>query len=40
MLVTAIDRSFESNDRTYGFRRVWHDVLAEGPSVFPAACIV
>ena len=32
MLVTAIDRSFKSSDRTYGARRVWHDVLAEGLS--------
>lgn len=31
-LVTAIDRSFKSSDRTYGARRVWHDVLAEGLS--------
>lgn len=23
-------RSFKSSDRTYGARRVWHDVLAEG----------
>ena len=28
----AIDRSFKSSDRTYGARRVWHDVLAEGLS--------
>jgi putative transposase len=40
MVVTAIDRSFKSSDRTYGSRRVWHDLLAEGLSVFPAACIV
>ena len=32
VLVTAIDRSFKSSDRTYGARRVWHDVLAEGLS--------
>jgi putative transposase len=32
MLVTAIDRSFKSSDRTYGARRVWHDILAEGLS--------
>ncbi|MGE0847862.1 MAG: IS3 family transposase [Flavobacteriaceae bacterium] len=32
MLVTAIDRSFKSSDRTYGARRVWHDVLAESLS--------
>ena len=31
-LVTAIDRSFKSSDRTYGARRVWHDVMAEGLS--------
>ena len=30
VLVTKIDRSFKSSDRTYGARRVWHDVLAEG----------
>jgi transposase InsO family protein len=30
--VTAIDRSFKSSGRTYGARRVWHDVLAEGLS--------
>lgn len=30
--MTAIDRSFKSSDRTYGARRVWHDVLAEGLS--------
>jgi len=30
VLVTTIDRSFKSSDRTYGARRVWHDVLAEG----------
>lgn len=32
VLATAIDRSFKSSDRTYGARRVWHDVLAEGLS--------
>ena len=32
VLVTAIDRSFKSSDRTYVARRVWHDVLAEGLS--------
>jgi putative transposase len=32
MLVPRIDRSFKSSDRTYGARRVWHDVLAEGLS--------
>lgn len=26
----TIDRSFESSVRTYGARRVWHDVLADG----------
>lgn len=30
VLVAAIDRSFKSSDRTYGARRVWQDVLAEG----------
>lgn len=29
-LVTAIDTSFKASDRTYGARRVWHDVLGEG----------
>ncbi len=32
ILVPRIDRSFKSSDRTYGARRVWHDVLAEGLS--------
>jgi len=32
MLFTAIITSFRSSDRTYGARRVWHDVLAEGLS--------
>ncbi|GLS39936.1 hypothetical protein GCM10010869_55330 [Mesorhizobium tianshanense] len=32
ILVCRIDRSFKSSDRTYGARRVWHDVLAEGLS--------
>ncbi len=32
ILVSSIDRSFKSSDRTYGARRVWHDVLAEGLS--------
>ena len=32
VLVTVIDRSFKRSDRTYGARRVWHDVLAEGLS--------
>ncbi|MDP3895668.1 MAG: IS3 family transposase [Mesorhizobium sp.] len=31
-LVAVIDRSFKSSDRTYGARRVWHDILAEGLS--------
>ena len=30
ILVSSIDRSFKSSDRTYGARRVWHDVLADG----------
>ena len=29
-LVAAIDTSFKASDRTYGARRVWHDVLEEG----------
>ena len=32
VLATAIGRSFKSSERTYGARRVWHDVLAEGLS--------
>jgi putative transposase len=32
VLLSVIDRSFKSGDRTYGARRVWHDVLAEGLS--------
>lgn len=31
-LLVEIGRSFRSSDRTYGARRVWHDVLAEGLS--------
>lgn len=31
-LVTAIAASFSASDRTYGARRVWRDVLAEGLS--------
>lgn len=30
VLVSRINRSFKNSDRTYGARRVWHDVLAEG----------
>ena len=29
-LTPVIERSFKASDRTYGARRVWHDVLAEG----------
>ncbi|AZY93635.1 transposase [Paracoccus sp. Arc7-R13] len=29
-LVMAIETSFKASDRTYGARRVWHDVLEEG----------
>jgi len=32
ILVSRIDRSFKSSYRTYGARRVWHDVLVEGLS--------
>jgi putative transposase len=32
VLISRIDRSFKSSDRTYGARRVWRDVLAEGLS--------
>lgn len=30
VLVTKIDRNFETSERTYSARRIWHDVLAEG----------
>ena len=30
MLVAVMRQSFIASDRTYGARRVWHDVLAEG----------
>jgi putative transposase len=30
VLISRIDRSFKSSDRTYGARRVWRDMLAEG----------
>ena len=30
VLVARIDQSFKSSDRTYGARRVWHDLLATG----------
>ena len=30
VLLAAIRQSFTSSDRTYGARRVWHDLLAEG----------
>ena len=29
-LMTQVRASFVGSDRTYGARRVWHDVLAEG----------
>jgi len=32
ILLAGIDRSFKSSDRTYGARRVWRDVLADGLS--------
>ena len=32
-LVAGIRTSFAGSDRTYGARRVWHDVLAEGLDV-------
>ena len=31
-LLIAVRRSFLDSDRTYGARRVWHDLLAEGVS--------
>ncbi len=30
VLLAKIDQSFKSSDRTYGARRVWHGLLAEG----------
>lgn len=33
VLVAGIRSSFAGSDRTYGARRVWHDVLAEGLNV-------
>ena len=30
MLLERIKQSFQSSDRTYGARQIWHDVLAEG----------
>jgi hypothetical protein len=35
VLRVEIGKSFRSSDRTYGARRVWHDVLAEGFSCGP-----
>ncbi len=32
VLLDKIGQSFKASDRTYGARRVWHDVLAEGLS--------
>jgi len=37
VLISRIGRSFKSSDRTYGSRRVWHDVLAEGAFLRPAS---
>ena len=31
-VLPRVGKSFKSSDRTYGTRRVWHDVLAEGLS--------
>ena len=31
-LVAKVRASFTASDRTYGARRVWHDILAEGIS--------
>jgi putative transposase len=30
ILSTKVRESFTASDRTYGARRVWHDLLAEG----------
>lgn len=30
LIARSFEGSFEGSDRTYGARRVWHDVLAEG----------
>ena len=32
VLLDKITQSFKSSDRTYGARRVWHDVLEDGLS--------
>jgi putative transposase len=31
-LVTAIETSFKASDRTHGARRLWRDVLEDGPT--------
>jgi putative transposase len=36
-LLDKIKDSFKDSDRTYGARRVWHDLLAKAS---PAVCIV
>lgn len=38
VLLDKIKGSFKDSDRTYGARRVWHDLLAEGLSC--VVCIV
>ena len=35
--LARIGQSFKASDRTYGARRVWHDVLAEGLSLRSAS---
>lgn len=32
MILTKVRASFAASDRTYGARRIWHNVLAEGIS--------
>ena len=36
VLTREVRKSFLDSDRTYGARRVWHDVLAAGLSLRPA----
>ena len=37
-LTRVVRQSFIASDRTYGARRVWHDVLAEGFNLRSAPC--
>ncbi len=38
VLLDKIKGSFKDSDRTYGARRVWHDLLAEGFFLRSASC--